>query len=282
MTVDAIIPTTGRPELVRAVRSVTSQTVDVRPIVVLDRPDAETAVQALLAEVPHELVVTTGGIGGSAARNAGVQASSADVVAFLDDDDEWLPRKTEQQLRLLDARDDVVVVCRAFLVGETERVVPTRPFDGASSMATYLLERSTMKLTENFMQSSTLLMSRRLATRHPWPQALRRHQDWGLLIDLGSAGVSFETEPEPLVRVFQDSAGSISRSNAWNDSVAWLEEYGTDADRRARGDFLASIALRSALRAREWGPAARVLRRALALRPHPAAVAVGLSALVKR
>ncbi|TGO05804.1 glycosyltransferase family 2 protein [Serinibacter arcticus] len=282
MTIDAIIPTTGRPELVRAVTSVARQTVDVRPVVVLDRPDAEPTVRALLADIPHELVVTTGGVGGSAARNAGVEASSADVVAFLDDDDEWLPQKTEQQIRRLDARDDVVVVCLAFLVGETERVVPSRPFDGSLSMSTYLLERSTMKLTENFMQSSTLLMSRRLATRHPWPRALRRHQDWGLLIDLDAAGVLFTTVPDPLVRVFQDSAGSISRSNAWSDSVAWLEEYGSHAERRAQGDFLASVALRSALRAREWGPAARVLRRALALRPHPAAVAVGLSAVVRR
>lgn len=282
MKVDAIIPTTGRPELVRAVRSVLAQTVEVTPIVVLDRPDAKAAVRASLADLPHRLVITEGATGGSAARNRGVQVSEADVVAFLDDDDEWLPTKTAQQLAHLEPDASTVVACRAVLVGDTERVVPSRLFDDSRSMSTYLLERSTVKLTENFMQSSALLMSRDLASRHPWPQGLRRHQDWGLLIALDSTGATFTTVPDPLVRVYQDSAGSISRSNAWSDSVAWLEAYGEDATSRAKGDFLASIALRSALRAREWRASAHVLRQALKHQPHPAALVVGFSGALGR
>ena len=282
MTVDAIIPTTGRPELVRAVRSVLSQTVKVTPIVVLDRPDGDSAVRMSLTELPHRLVITEGAIGGSAARNRGVQASEADIVAFLDDDDEWLPTKTEQQVAHLEGNPTTVVACRAVLVGDTERVVPSRLFDDSRTMSTYLLERSTVKLTDNFMQSSALMMSRELAVRHAWPEGLRRHQDWGLLIALDDAAATFVTVPDPLVRVFQDSAGSISRSNAWSDSVAWLDAYGVDATRRAKGDFLASIALRSALRAREWGASVQVLRQALTYRPHPAALVVGFSGVIGR
>jgi len=40
--------------------------------------------------------------GGSAARNTGILQSKADYIAFLDDDDEWLPKKLEKQIDLLE------------------------------------------------------------------------------------------------------------------------------------------------------------------------------------
>jgi len=38
----------------------------------------------------------------SAARNTGVLSASGDYIAFLDDDDEWLPRKLQMQVALLE------------------------------------------------------------------------------------------------------------------------------------------------------------------------------------
>ncbi len=39
--------------------------------------------------------------GASAARNTGINNSKGDFIAFLDDDDEWLPKKLEKQVKLL-------------------------------------------------------------------------------------------------------------------------------------------------------------------------------------
>lgn len=53
----------------------------------------------------------------AAARNRGVEAAAGAVLAFLDDDDLWLPRKLELQLARLDARRDAAVVsCYSALV----------------------------------------------------------------------------------------------------------------------------------------------------------------------
>jgi glycosyltransferase involved in cell wall biosynthesis len=48
----------------------------------------------------------------AAARNRGALESSGELIAFIDADDEWLPRKLEKQVRLLDAHPECgLVLC---------------------------------------------------------------------------------------------------------------------------------------------------------------------------
>jgi glycosyltransferase involved in cell wall biosynthesis len=48
-------------------------------------------------------VIETGGIGPGRARNAGVAVASANLIAFLDADDQWLPGKLDRQLAFHEA-----------------------------------------------------------------------------------------------------------------------------------------------------------------------------------
>ncbi len=106
--VSVVIPTYNRAEfLERAIKSVLDQTFQDFEIVVIN--DACTdggqtdAVMKRFADdriiyVRHE---TNKGIG--VARNTGVLNSSGEYIAFLDDDDAWLPQKLELQCKLLDS-----------------------------------------------------------------------------------------------------------------------------------------------------------------------------------
>jgi len=280
--VDAIIPTTGRLSLRRAVTSVLAQTVKVTPIVVLDRPDSTSAVKEILRGLEHHLVLTTGNQGASAARNLGVRVSDADFLAFLDDDDEWLPEKTEEQLKKLAAEDREAIVSRAFLVGRGCRIVPEFTYKNEVEISTYLIERSTLRLRRNYIQSSSLILSKSVAKSHQWDESLPRHEDWELFIRLRQNGIELSVHETPLVRVNQGSPGSLSMSDDWRASVDWLEKYGDMASGQARADFVWSVVIRSAIAARDWSGAITSARDLGWKRPHLAAVIVGLSALARR
>ena len=65
------------------------------------RPEDEGKVQAVLASIGDPRLVylrNRGEPGGSASRNVAIRQASAPVLAFLDDDDQWLPGKIDAQL----------------------------------------------------------------------------------------------------------------------------------------------------------------------------------------
>ena len=95
LSLSCVIPTLARNDRVRsAVRAAASQTVPPRWIVVVDDSVAGTVdLAAASADVPHNVAVDVirneRGGGASGARNAGAAHTTSDVIAFLDDDDEW-------------------------------------------------------------------------------------------------------------------------------------------------------------------------------------------------
>ena len=108
-----IIPTRNRARLVcEAIESALSQRPEqVEVIVINDASTDETA--NVLAEVfgsrikvltmPHRH-------GAGAARNAGVRLATGELLAFLDDDDLWLPGKLDAELRVFESFPDADAV----------------------------------------------------------------------------------------------------------------------------------------------------------------------------
>lgn len=110
-TVSVVIPTHNRSALIkRAIRSVLEQTFsDIECIVVDDNSTDDTV--SIVGSIDDErlmLLEHRENKGASAARNTGIEQSSGDYIAFLDDDDEWLSEKLEKQLSLLKSSGDSV------------------------------------------------------------------------------------------------------------------------------------------------------------------------------
>ena len=110
--VSVVIPTVGRESVLEAVRSAQTQNgVQSEIIVVCDSPTVPPAVADIADLVDR--IECTGGSWAQPCPQCGVAAASGEYVAFLDDDDEWLPTKLQLQVdeaRSIEAAGHVPVV----------------------------------------------------------------------------------------------------------------------------------------------------------------------------
>jgi len=110
VAVSVIIPTFNRPDkLRRAIGSVLSQTLEDLEILVINDSNEESPVLNVINDLKDTRIkyfcneMTKGGNG---ARNTGISRAKGKYLAFLDDDDEWMPKKLEAQVQRLESLDD--------------------------------------------------------------------------------------------------------------------------------------------------------------------------------
>jgi glycosyltransferase involved in cell wall biosynthesis len=116
-SVSVVIPTyNAGPYLVEAVESVFRQTVPPCELIVVDDASSDGTADvanslARRSAVPFRVIELRRNSGGPALpMNTGIAAASGKLIAVLDQDDEFFPRKIEVQSALLAAREDVTVV----------------------------------------------------------------------------------------------------------------------------------------------------------------------------
>jgi hypothetical protein len=248
--VSVIIPTRNRPHLVvRAVRSALGQTLaPCEVIVVIDGPDPATA-EALegIADSRVRVLPLTMNGGPGRARNKGIAASQGEWIAFLDDDDEWLPHKLEAQWAHVGSgrtHDTVVTAVAELRTDDGTYRWPLRALSPGESIAEYLFVRR--QPGEGYVALPTVLLPRRLAIECPFPEHLTTHEDWDWLLDLELAGAHFHVELQPLVIVNDARVRqSVSRGSAWNDSLGWILQRKTDVSPVAFSSFCLTEVARS-------------------------------------
>lgn len=110
--VSVIIPTYKRTweYLSRAVNSILNQTYkNVEVIVVDDSPDTYEFRKNIIAEMKAlsnndnrvKYIINETNLGGSLARNRGINIANGEYITFLDDDDEYLPEKIQHQIAFM-------------------------------------------------------------------------------------------------------------------------------------------------------------------------------------
>lgn len=108
-SVSIIIPVFNRIEpLERALRSLQMQTFKDFEVIVVDDHSTDDIFSVTKKYESHYL--KTIGKGVSAARNTGIQASTSELIAFLDSDDEWTPDKLELQMKYLTKNESCNIV----------------------------------------------------------------------------------------------------------------------------------------------------------------------------
>jgi glycosyltransferase involved in cell wall biosynthesis len=200
-SVGVVIPTRNRPELVRrAIAGVREQRYpgELKVVLVYDQTEPDY----LLASTDgvQVLVLTnwrTSGLAG--ARNTGILALDAELVAFCDDDDNWKPDKLRRQVAALLAEADSEFATCAIEVEYEGRNTPR--LAGRSRVTVDELARSRMSM----LHSSTFLVRRAalaedaiglVAEDAPGSQ----NEDWDLLLRAARRAPIVHLD-EPLVEV---------------------------------------------------------------------------------
>lgn len=246
--ISIVIPTRHRPDLVvRAVRSVLGQTHQaLEVIVVIDGPD-DLTVKSLVDIKDFRLRIKAlpTNHGPAEARNAGVKEARGRWVAFLDDDDEWLPQKLSRQLQVAQQSPHRYPIIGSRLIVRHEMgdlVWPTRLPKPNEPMSEYLFCRTKLFGGEGSLQTSTIFTARALLQIVPFRKEAQRHDDidWVLRATRRhDVGVQFVPESAPLAIWHRDNNRStISSRTNWRFSLAWINQNKDLVTKRAYASFL--------------------------------------------
>lgn len=178
-----VLPTRDRPVLLpRAVASVLEQLYDDWELVVVDDGDTDT-VARVLTDVEDDRVVIVEGPrrGPDAARNAGLDRATGDVVCYLDDDNVMHPAWLRAVAHVFTARPDVDV---AYGVTLAEHRTPDAP-DGEGWWPTFWqLPWSREVLLEQNVADMGAVAHRRELPGARFQEGTATAEDWDLLIRL--------------------------------------------------------------------------------------------------
>jgi glycosyltransferase involved in cell wall biosynthesis len=177
--VSVVMPTFNRSRLLgRALRSVLGQSYGNLEIIVVDdasKDDTADVVKSIgdrrIKYIRHD-----SNRGGSAARNTGIRAATGEYIAFLDDDDQWEPEKTEEQLKVLERGE-----CDALLCTSDEHGTRIAKFDRKKT-----IELDDLRRGRYTAGGTGVLMARAAVIKDTmFDEGLPRYQDWDVFIRIG-------------------------------------------------------------------------------------------------
>ena len=201
-SVSAVVPTYNRSDfLQRALQSIVAQEHAPSEILVVDDGGHEAATRAAVQEWGFgsvHVVANSHAKGPSGARNTGAEIASGEFLAFLDDDDEWLPSYLFEALARFE-KNDPDIVC-ADLLCQFEDGVDRPAKTAPDKLATDLF------LTRNPGLGGSNLIIRKSIYRAigGFDESFQAAGDMDLGLRLSLCGnVKYERLPKRLVRVHQ-------------------------------------------------------------------------------
>lgn len=217
--VSVVIPSYNRVrQLPRAIESVLRQTFADLELIVVDDGSSDGTLDYLAAIADPRLRVIRHerNQGACAARNTGIRAARAELVAFQDSDDEWLVTKLARQVEALAAADPAeygAIYCGKLTYGESGRSDwgPRRAFYAPGPGSAQVEGDILLQLLRTPMISTQTLLVRKplLEAIGGFDEESRIGQDWDLSVRLARI-TKFLFIDEPLGICFIES-DSITR-----------------------------------------------------------------------
>ena len=230
--VTVVIPTYKRSVefLSRAVSSVLQQTYPhVELIVVDDSPSdfrQRPAVAQYMKTLENDRIVylqNEKNVGGSLARNRGIDAANGEYITFLDDDDEYLPEKIAHQVCFMQQEDCDLSFSDMTMYNNADRVVDFRnytdipAFDTQSLLRYHLMKHMTG--TPTFMYKTSKL--REIGGF----EDAKMGQEFYLMLKSIERGLKISYLPRCDVKIYKHADGGITQGRNKIDGENRLFEF---------------------------------------------------------
>jgi glycosyltransferase involved in cell wall biosynthesis len=199
-----IITTYNRPDyLAQSLGSVLKQSILPMQIIVVDDGsdcDYQDVIHAtdftslVYVKLPNKM-------GANAARNYGVSKAKGDIVAFLDDDDTWLPHFLESHIECYrkDSKASAVVCGFQIMGSDLQRINTEAKVSEAS-----------LRLGNKFCGMSGVSAKRSVLLDCSFDETLQNGQDWDLFVRLVCAKRIIRNISAPLFQYRKNTPNSIS------------------------------------------------------------------------
>jgi glycosyltransferase involved in cell wall biosynthesis len=203
--ISVVIPTFNRAKLVaRAIESVLHQTFHDYEIIVVDDAGTDSTEESLKKKFGKQIIYIKQerNRGLPAARNAGIKVAQGAYLAFLDDDDEWLPEKLALQMQRIQGNTCLgLIYCGYSQVDENgnfiKLVIPAKE----PRIAEKLLYWNCITCPP----SGVLVKKEVLHTAGYFDEKLSACEDWDMWIRCAQC-TSFDFIDVPLVRYMMHSS----------------------------------------------------------------------------
>lgn len=158
--VSVIIPTYNRSQFVtEAIESVLAQTYPHIELIIVNDGSTDDTKERLLPYMDRIVYIEKENGGISSAVNAGLKVANGKYIARLDDDDLFMPEKTEKQLKMFEENPEAgLVTCAYFITDEVGRPISVKNMPNYSRYTTFL----SLLLREWAMFPSTVMVPRRI------------------------------------------------------------------------------------------------------------------------
>lgn len=191
MNVSVVIITCERPDyLSGSLRSVMSQSVTPHEIFVVD--DCSKADYQPVLSSFEQTAITYIKLpkrsGANAARNAGIEASSGDIIAFLDDDDVWCEDFLQKHCDAITNGASAVICGHKILESEHE----------VNINEAETVTEDELRHGNRFSGMSGFSAKSEVMRKHSFDETLKNGQDWDLFVRIACDNLIFINIKEPL------------------------------------------------------------------------------------
>ena len=207
--ISVILPVHNRADvLARAIQSVLDQSLAAFELIVVDdgSTDGSAGVARSFGDERIKVIELGENRGGNAARNAGVRAATAPLIAFLDSDDTYLPEKLERVVGEFDHRPDLELLVDSFVKVQPsgKRVTRTNPvIRDRETFRKALFTRQLWKATPSITVRRDAMLA------FMFDETLRRLQDFDFLIRASEVANCASTDAVLWVKYWDANAISI-------------------------------------------------------------------------